>query len=164
MGSKPAAAEDVAAIERAAVALRRHQRRHALARLSAHRGARSGPHGALPDAVFQLLDVVDEASGRGRAPTVTEAATILAVDQPRASRLVAQAVQAGLLRRTADQSDGRSSLLEPTRDGRAALERIHDFRREVIAEVVRDWPAEDREALARLLPRFVADMAALTVT
>ncbi|MFD4429251.1 MarR family transcriptional regulator, partial [Nocardia sp. NPDC058497] len=40
-------------------------------------------------------------------PTVSTVAAALAVDQPRASKLVAAAVTAGYLRRVADQSDGR---------------------------------------------------------
>ncbi|MBO8190121.1 winged helix-turn-helix transcriptional regulator [Streptomyces oryzae] len=153
---------EVAAIERAVVALRRQQRSHALARLSARRGMRQGRYGALPDAVFQLLDAVDAAAERGHAPTVTEAATALAVDQPRASRLAAQALDAGLLHREADQSDGRRSLLRLTPDGRAALDRIRTLRRQVIAEALTHWPPEDRAALARLLARFVSDVTAIT--
>ncbi|MBQ1159047.1 MarR family winged helix-turn-helix transcriptional regulator [Streptomyces smyrnaeus] len=153
---------EVAAIERAVVALRRQQRSHALARLSARRGTRSGPYGALPDAVFQLLDVVDEAAGHGRALTVTEAAAALAVDQPRASRLASQALEAGLLYRGTDPSDGRRSLLGLTADGREALDEIRSFRQEAIAEALEGWPAADRAALARLLSRFVTDVAAVT--
>jgi hypothetical protein len=94
---------DVAAIEHAMVAIRRAQTRRALARLSTRRDLRSGPHGTLPDAVFELLDAVDAATIRGSAPTVTETAAALGVDQPRASRLTGQALEAGLLRRDADQ-------------------------------------------------------------
>ncbi|MFD2767167.1 MarR family winged helix-turn-helix transcriptional regulator [Micromonospora eburnea] len=152
----------MAAVERAMVALRRQQSRHSLARLSARRGLRSGRVGALPDAVFQLLDAAEHAAALGRALTVTEAATALAVDQPRASRLAAQAADAGLLRREADQTDGRRSLLALTPDGHAAVKQIRDFRRQVIAEALRDWSAEDCADLARLLTRFVDDIAAIT--
>jgi DNA-binding MarR family transcriptional regulator len=153
--------EDVAAIERAMVAIRRAQTRRALARLSARRNVRSGRHGSLPDAVFELLDIVDAVTTRGGAPTVTEAATALGVDQPRASRLTAQALDAGLLRRGVDQADGRRSPLMLTPSGRGALDRIHGFRRQVIAEATADWDSEDRTALAQLLTRFVADIAAV---
>jgi DNA-binding MarR family transcriptional regulator len=153
--------EDVAAIERAMVAIRRAQTRRALARLSARRNVRSGRHGSLPDAVFELLDIVDAVTTHGGAPTVTEAATALGIDQPRASRLTAQALDAGLLRRGVDQADGRRSPLILTPSGRGALDRIHAFRRQVIAEATADWAAEDRTALAQLLSRFVADIAGI---
>ena len=88
MEGKAKAPEDL--VERALTGLRRAQKRRALARLSERRGERTGPYAALPDAVFELLDAVEAAC---IAPTVTEAAGELAVDQPRASRLAAQVDQ-----------------------------------------------------------------------
>ena len=151
--------EDVAAIERAMVAIRRAQTRRALARLSTRRRVRTGRHAALPDAVFELLDAVDAGTAHAGAPTVTETATALGIDQPRASRLTAQALDAGLLRRGADQADGRRSLLILTTDGRRALDHIRAFRQHVIAEATARWTVDDRAILARLLTRFVDDIA-----
>jgi len=153
---------EVAAIEQAMVAIRRAQSRRAMARLSVRRGARTGRHGSLPDAVFELLDVVEALTGTASAPTISEAAAGLGVDQPRASRLAAQALDAGLLRRGVDQADGRRSPLLLTASGRAALQRIHGFRQQVIAESTADWTVADRATLASLLARFVADMASVT--
>ncbi|MEU2626211.1 MULTISPECIES: MarR family winged helix-turn-helix transcriptional regulator [Kitasatospora] len=160
--AQPAADAQAAEIARALVALRRSQSRRALARLAAHRtgppavGASTAP----PDGVVELLDAVEDAS----ALTVTEAAAALGVDQPRASRLAAQALAAGLLHREADRTDGRRSLLRLTADGRALLDRVHAFRRGVVAETTADWSPEDRADLARLLGRFVADFTAVTGT
>ncbi|MEV5543845.1 MarR family winged helix-turn-helix transcriptional regulator [Saccharopolyspora shandongensis] len=148
---------DAADIEAAVVALRRTYKRRTLARLSERRGERTGHHAELPDAVFELLDAVESAEYRGGALTVTDAAAVLGVDQPRSSRLAAQALNAGLLRREADQHDGRRSLLALTGEGREVLAKIRDFRRRVIAEATADWAGEDRAALARLLTRFVQD-------
>jgi DNA-binding MarR family transcriptional regulator len=149
---------DVAEIETAVVGIRRSRRRRTLARLS----ERQGGHTGLPDAVYELLDVIEAAEANGDALTVTDAAAVLDVDQPRSSRLAGQALQAGLLRREADQLDGRRSLLALTADGRAALTRIRDFRRAVIAEATAEWTKEDRAAFARLLSRFVRDFATRT--
>jgi DNA-binding MarR family transcriptional regulator len=157
-----AASDDVAAIERAMVAIRRAQTRRALARLSTRRGVRTGRHAKLPDAVFELLDAVEAATTRGSAPTITDTAAALGIDQPRASRLTAQALDAGLMRRVADQADGRRSLLTLTASGRTALDRIHAFRQDVIADATTHWTTEDRAALARLLSRFVDDITAVT--
>ncbi|HLL65867.1 MAG TPA: MarR family winged helix-turn-helix transcriptional regulator [Micromonosporaceae bacterium] len=151
-------ADDVAAIEQAVVAIRRAQTRRRLARLSTSRGMRSGRHAGLPDAVFELLDAVASAGG----PTVTEAAAALGVDQPRVSRLAAQAIAAGLLRREVDQADGRRSPLVLTDEGRRAIDQIRDFRQAVIRTATSGWDAEDRATLARLLLRFVADVADVT--
>ncbi|ROS43736.1 MarR family winged helix-turn-helix transcriptional regulator [Amycolatopsis thermoflava] len=141
-------------IARALATLRRAQSRRALGRLSRERG-RTSP---VPDAVYELLDIVAAA---GRAPTVTEAAAALGIDQPRASRLTAQALEAGLVRRRADQADGRRSLLEPTAEGRRAIEEIQAFRARVVAEVTAGWDRDDRAVLAKLLARFTEDFSAL---
>ncbi|MEU5852467.1 MarR family winged helix-turn-helix transcriptional regulator [Saccharopolyspora shandongensis] len=122
-------------------------------RFDVGRHDRQDPHGA----VFELLDAVESAEDRGGALTVTDAAAVLGVDQPRSSRLAAQALNAGLLRREADQHDGRRSLLALTGEGREVLAKIRDFRHRVIAEATPDWAGEDRAALARLLTRFVQD-------
>jgi DNA-binding MarR family transcriptional regulator len=152
---------EAAAIARAMVAIRRAQTRRALSRLSARRGVRARRDATLPNAIFELLDVVDAATVHGGALTVTEAAAALGVDQPRASRLTAQAMDADLLRRAADQADGRRSLLILTPSGRDALDRIQAFRQHVIAEATTDWSTEDRATLARLLTRFVDDFTAI---
>ncbi|NIH88478.1 MarR family winged helix-turn-helix transcriptional regulator [Amycolatopsis granulosa] len=141
-------------IARALAALRRAQSRRALSRLARERGRR----GPVPDAVYELLDVVAAA---GRPPTVTEVAAALGTDQPRASRLTAQALDAGLVHRRADQMDGRRSLLEPTAEGRRALAEIQGFRARVVAEVTAGWDPADRAALAELLARFTEDFTAL---
>jgi len=134
------------------VELRRSQTRRTLARLARERGDAAGP----PDAVFALLDAIEAG-----ASTVTEAAKALGIDQPRASRLAAQARDAKLLRRMADQSDGRRSPLVLTAAGRRALERTQAFRREIVTKAIAGWSAADRAALARLLARFVDDIASI---
>ncbi|MET7465741.1 MarR family winged helix-turn-helix transcriptional regulator [Nonomuraea sp. NPDC005501] len=89
-------------------------------------------------------------------------AAALNIDQPRASKLVAAAVTAGLVRREADQADGRRALLVRTPAGRRVSARIHAFRQEVYAEAMRDWPAADRAEFARLLAGFVESLGAIT--
>ena len=152
--------EHVAVIDKALVALRRSQTRRALARLADRRGARTGP--PLPDAVVDLLDALASAADRDEPLTVTEAAAALGVDQPRASRLAAQALEAGLARREPDQADGRRTILAPTPEGHATLGQIAAFRQAVVADATAAWAPEDRAALADLLTRFVRDFAAKT--
>ena len=145
----------VADVERAMIAIRRSQQRRALSRNGKARGR--GAH----DPVYELLDVVEELTERGEPSTVTALSAAMGVDQPRASRLVARAVEQGLLRREADQRDGRRAVLVPTEDGQAHLEDMHAFRRGVFAEVMADWPEEDRENFGRLLTAFVRGYSAL---
>src|SRR6478735_5423227 len=88
-----------AAVESAMVRIRRRQTRGAL-----------GKDSPVPIAVFRVLDAVAGAN----ADTVGTLAPALGVDQPRASRLVAQAVSSGHLERVADQQDGRRAVLRLT--------------------------------------------------
>lgn len=107
-------------------------------------------------ALYRVVDVVDEAIGEQRAITVGGVAEALGVDQPRASRLVADAVAAGLVRRQADAADGRRSVLALTAAGRRLQAVAAQRRRGDLAAVMADWPDVDREAFARLLSAFVA--------
>ncbi|HEV2780319.1 MAG TPA: MarR family transcriptional regulator [Actinophytocola sp.] len=147
--------EDVAAIERAMVEIRRLQQRRTLARVSRRRsGARVDP---------TLIAVADAVEQHGDEPcTVSSIAAALGVDQPRASRLVARAVDDGLVARTADQADGRRVLLTLTRAGAEQLARVHRFRRALFAEAMADWSPRQVATFARLLTRFVDSYARLT--
>ncbi|MGW6730518.1 MarR family winged helix-turn-helix transcriptional regulator [Nocardia sp. NPDC055029] len=131
--------DEVERIERAMIAIRRRQTRRTL--------AADEPSGQA----FDVLDVVEAAT----EPTVSTVAAALAVDQPRASKLVAAAVTGGYLRRVADQSDGRRSLLVLTESGRDLLDRAHDRRRGAFDRAMAGWSGTDRAAFARLLGRFV---------
>ena len=161
-GVEPADRErELAAIEGAMTALARARSRRTLARLSRRRNAPPGRRRDLPDAVFELLDAVASATARGERPTVGELAVAMGVDQPRASRLVSQAVAAGVLRRGADRRDARRSPVALTAEGRRTLASVSAFRRQVLGEATADWSAADRRALARLLPRLVRDVTAV---
>lgn len=72
-----------------------------------------------------------------------------------AAREPSQAIAAGLLRRVADQHDGRRSPLELTAGGRAYLERVHQYRRSQFARAMSGWTDQDRETFADLLTRFI---------
>jgi DNA-binding MarR family transcriptional regulator len=154
MGMLGGVEREIAAVERAMVTLRRSQARRNLARLA----------GAVSSATAgaEVLDVIEEAEESGEPVTVTSVATALSVDQPRASKLVAAAVSAGLVRREADQADGRRALLVRTHSGRRLSEEIHAFRQQVIEDAVAEWTAEERAEFARLFTRFVAAMGATT--
>ncbi|MEU5644986.1 MarR family winged helix-turn-helix transcriptional regulator [Streptomyces milbemycinicus] len=150
--------EPVDDIERAMVAIRRSQSRRSLARLADGDGRGGGdpPKGsAAKGAAFDVLDAIEAAEQSGAPATVSGVAAALAVDQPRASKLVAGAVEAGLVRREADQADGRRALLVMTEAGRALTDEVRRFRRSVFAEAMAEWPEADRAEFARLLTDFV---------
>lgn len=131
--------DDVEQIERAMIAVRRRQTRRTLAA-----GEPSG-------AAFDVLDAVEDTADA----TVSTVASALAVDQPRASKLVAAAVTAGWMQRVADQADGRRSLLILTEEGRAVLAAAHRRRRAAFDRAMSGWDPADRTRFADLLTRFV---------
>jgi DNA-binding MarR family transcriptional regulator len=150
--------EHVKAVERAMVTIRRSQTRRALTRLAEGRDDTDVVGGSAVD----VLDAIEAAEQAGTPATVSGVAAALNVDQPRASKLVAAAVQAGLVRREADQADGRRALLVRTEQGNTLSEELHRFRRSIFATAMSDWTDADRAAFARLLTRFVESLAGMT--
>jgi DNA-binding MarR family transcriptional regulator len=137
----------VTAVEAAMVAIRRRQSRRAM--------ARSAGADAADIAVQDVLDAVEAAE---RPLGITDIADALGVDQPRASRLVAAAVAAGLVRRAADQADGRRSRIALTAAGRERLSLVHAQRRARFAAAMAGWTEAERAGFAELLTRFVAGL------
>ncbi|MFJ4381734.1 MarR family winged helix-turn-helix transcriptional regulator [Streptomyces albidoflavus] len=144
----------LAAVEAAMTRIRRRQSRRSLAR-SAVEGA--GPPVDLT--TLAVIDAVDEGTGEGgRDVTVGFVADRLAVDPSRASRIVADAVKSGFVRRVASQEDGRRSCLELTGSGEQAVAAAHRTRQGFYASLLGDWePGEQRE-FARLLTKFVRSL------
>ena len=131
-------------------------------RLALHRWAAGDDAPAGEAAAFQVLDAIEAASDAGRAMHVNGVADALGVDQPRASRLVARAVDAGLVRRGADPADGRRSLLTLTSRGARVLADGHRARRDAVRAALADWSPEDRETFARLLGAYVSSWERIT--
>lgn len=145
--------DPVVEVERAMIAIRRSQARRTLSKFAA-----GGPE----QAVRELLDVVEEHRERGEPSTVTTLGAALRVDQSRASRLVARAVELGLLRREADQSDGRRTVLVPTEAGNTSLDEMHQVRRAVFGEAMAGWSPAEQETFAHLLTSFIANYTEIT--
>jgi DNA-binding MarR family transcriptional regulator len=141
-------AEAIAAVERAMVEIRRLQQRRTLARL-----------GQVDPNLTAVVDAVEQ---NPEDATVSSVGTALGVDQPRASRLVARAVEAGLVTRTADQHDGRRALLTLTKRGLEHATRVHRFRQAIFADAMAGWTPRQITTFARLLTRFVDSYTELT--
>ena len=71
------------------------------------------------------------------------------IQRPTATRVLARLVDAGLVERIKDPSDGRSAIVSTTAEGRALLRRLRQRKTAFLARRMRDLPAEDVEALAR---------------
>lgn len=168
LGEHSAATDPVELIEAALVTMRRDQGRRRLQRRAEpasddanspdrsghlhHRGGRRGD-GLAQAARFRLLDAIE---GAERAPSVSELADMIGVDQPRASRLVQAAVDAGHARREADPADARRSAIVLTASGRALLAAARENRRTAVETAVAGFTPAETDEFARLLTRFIA--------
>lgn len=139
------------AVERAMVVIRRRQSRRVLAQSVRHQG-----FSANLIVTAEILDDIDEAANVGLDRTVTSTAERLRMDQPRVTRLVAEAIDNGLLERFADQSDGRRALLALTEAGAEVLAGIRRNRRFQFEQAMADWTQQERVVFAGLFTRFVA--------
>lgn len=100
---------------------------------------------------FRLLEALAAAS----APlSVSEIAEAVGVDQPRASRLVQQAAEMGLLRREADPDDARRTRVALTDHGLAIVRGFRGERRTAIDAALGAFTDDERAELARLLTKL----------
>lgn len=143
--------EALDAVERNMVKLRRGMSRQRLGRAAIR------DHNLPVDVqVLHVVDVVDEGPDEpGQEMSVGLVATRLGVDASRGSRIVAEAVKSGYVRRVASQEDGRRIHLELTPAGRSVVEATRRTRQEHFAKAMRDWSDTERTEFARLLARFV---------
>src|SRR3954447_8140556 len=94
--------------------------------------------------------------------TPSELAERERVRRPTATRLVAKLEGAGLVGRTADPADGRSSLLAVTPDGKALLAQLRTRKDAYLALRLRRLDADDRATLVRaseILEQILEDEA-----
>lgn len=100
---------------------------------------------------LRLLEALAAASG---PLTIGEIGDAVGVDQPRASRLVQQAVGMGLARREADPDDARRTRVALTDDGARFVRGFRGERRTAIDAALRAFTDAERTELARLLTKL----------
>ena len=103
---------------------------------------------------LDMLSLVRRLS-RSQEVTVGALAEQMRLDHSRVSRVVADLVKRGVLRREASQEDARRTLVALTAEGVAWLDRMNEVKHEVIGQVLSDWNQEDLEAFSDLYERFV---------
>ncbi|MEO2130055.1 MAG: MarR family winged helix-turn-helix transcriptional regulator [Microbacterium sp.] len=86
--------------------------------------------------------------------TVSELGEAIGVDQPRASRLVQQGVEFGLVRREADPDDARRTRIVLTEKGETFVRGFRDQRRDAITTALASFTDAERTDLARLLTKL----------
>ncbi|WP_346620300.1 MarR family transcriptional regulator [Blastococcus montanus] len=87
-------------------------------------------------------------------------AELVHADPSTVSRHVAALVDEGLVRRVADETDGRASRLVVTEAGHAALDSLRAERTAHLEQVTADWDPTDLATLTTLFGRLVDDIAA----
>ncbi|MFH8251061.1 MarR family winged helix-turn-helix transcriptional regulator [Microbacterium sp. B2969] len=119
-------------------------------------GGRGGPPWAGAGrfggpARMRLLEALAAAS---TPLSVSEVGDAIGVDQPRASRLVQQAVELGLVRREADPDDARRTRIALTDEGRGLVRGFRGERRDAIDSALAAFTDAERAELARLLTKL----------
>jgi len=130
--------------------LRLNASRSAFARSSEAAGARMSHPG------FLLLRAVIESGPL----SMGDLAELVNMDAGTAARQTARLVDAGLVERLQDRSDGRVSLISATPDGVAAGSAIRAVRLRHLSASLDDLSDREVRTLARLLTKFVDGMAA----
>ncbi len=101
---------------------------------------------------IRLLAALRERDGQ----SVSDLAEAIGVDQPRASRLVNDSAERGLVTRRADDRDARRSVVHLSAEGRSLLETAEARRRRAVADAVAGFTQQEAAVLAELLTRFAA--------
>ena len=115
-----------------------------------------GPHArrlgeALGAARFRLLERLVHGSA-----SISELADAIGVDQPRASRLVADAAARGIVDRSPDPADARRMVVTLSEAGRTLLGSMKDSRRSAVTTALEAFNDEETATFAALLGRFVS--------
>ena len=107
--------------------------------------------GMLPGAYKVFTTIV-----RREQVTLSALAEQLMADKGQISRTVRELEQLGLVQRTRDPDDGRSSLLSPTPEGLERLAAARAPQESTLVDAVEDWPVDDIRNLTRLLHALTA--------
>jgi DNA-binding MarR family transcriptional regulator len=92
--------------------------------------------------------------------TPSELATRERIQRPTATRVIARLEEAGLVERTADPTDGRSSLVSLTGEGRALLKKLRANKDAYLARRLETLDPDELAALERaadILERVLAE-------
>lgn len=102
--------------------------------------------GLLPGA-YKVFTTIARRDG----VTLSSLSDLLMMDKGQLSRTIRELESLGLISRSPDPADGRSSLLAPTPEGRARLDAARAPQQGLLLDAIVDWPLDDIHALTRLL-------------
>ncbi|WP_246533396.1 MarR family winged helix-turn-helix transcriptional regulator [Microbacterium flavescens] len=107
--------------------------------------------GMLPGAYKVFTTIV-----RRESITLSALAESLMADKGQISRTVRELEQLGLIERTPDPDDGRSSLLSPTPEGLTRLAAARAPQERTLVDSLEEWDIDDIRNLSRLLHALTA--------
>lgn len=116
-----------------------------------------------PGLELSHLDVLDAMRRIEGEVTVGAIADMMRIDPSRGSRLVADLVARGILRRDASQADGRRSLVVRTEFGDTLLAELRAVKRSLLAGVLDGWDPDDLHAFSVLFEKFITDFETVFV-
>jgi DNA-binding MarR family transcriptional regulator len=126
--------------------------------------AGSAQHGDAHVAHILVLEAVEAASAGGSgtrsgSAAIGDVASELGVDRSNASRMLADAVAAGFVTKTASPDDARRTVLGITPAGRSLLDAARAWQEDMFSRLVADWPRQDARRFAGYLHRLAAEQS-----
>ncbi len=149
LGLSPTAAQAIIEIEGVMAHIRRSMAKREIGRL-----ALRDLELPIDIADLDILAALEGCSTHSGEATVGFIAERLNVDPSRASRIVSDAVEKGIVRRVASQADARRIGLELTETGRSHAQAIRRYKWRVFADALGQWSEDDLVTFARLFQRF----------
>ncbi|MFG3554932.1 MarR family winged helix-turn-helix transcriptional regulator [Micromonospora sp. NPDC047557] len=114
------------------------------------RATGTAEHRVLDRAAYVILRHLADAGPQN----VSALAARLNLDGSTVTRQVSALQRDGLITRTPDPSDGRGTVISPTPAGLQRMAAVQAARTRLYGDMLADWSAEDRAALATLLGRL----------
>jgi len=108
------------------------------------------PHRALDRAAYVILRILQKDGPQN----VSALAARLNLDGSTVTRQVTALQHSGLVDRRPDPTDGRGTVIVPTRLGLKQVDAVRAARRAVYGAVLQDWTPRDRAKLGEMLERL----------
>src|SRR5690606_25479524 len=146
----------IAAVMRVDAVMQQWRRNTAKRELS-HRAVASlglGLELAQLDVLFAIAAPAHEFGGASGETMVGTVAERLGIDPSRASRVVADMVNAGYARRSVSQADARRTVLEHAPLGQAVVDAVQAYKWLVLGDFFSGWSPEDVARFVPLIERF----------
>ncbi len=90
---------------------------------------------------------------------VSSVAERLLIDPSRASRVVAEMVNAGYARRAVSQKDARRTIIELTAAGQAVVDAVHGYKWLLLATFFEGWDKKELETFVPMFERYAEWMS-----